>query len=100
MGLALSHRANSEDPMRGRHENERAMGGRTRFSRAAVTAALAGACMLSSAEAVAASNPKAITLRFKCRLVGVHGTPDLSTAECKNLNGWFDGQLRWFSGTP
>ncbi len=43
-----------------------------------------------------ASNPKAISVRIKCELMGVNGTPDTPT--CRGLDGWFDGRLDWVSG--
>src|SRR5947209_1649387 len=61
-----------------------------------VVAALAGLCV-AVAPARAASNPKAISVRIKCELEGVNGTPDGSTTQCKSLNGWFDGRLDWVS---
>src|SRR5205823_77127 len=45
-----------------------------------------------------ASTPKAITVRLKCQLQGVNGTPDGTTVKCTSLNGWFDGRLDWVSG--
>lgn len=42
------------------------------------------------------NNPLAITVRIKCQLDGsVSGNSPNLTAECKNLNGWFNGRLDW-----
>jgi hypothetical protein len=61
--------------------------------------ALVAVAAVSSLISVAAaqSSPKAVTVRVKCELEGVNGTPATSTGRCQGLHGWFDGRLDWIS---